>query len=90
MRAHLVIQGIVQGVGYRYSTYRKALQLGLTGWVRNREDGSVEAVFEGPPERVEEMIKWCYIGPRGARVDKIDVEKEDSADNIYTRFEIRY
>jgi len=90
VRAHLVIYGIVQGVGYRYSTYRKAVELGLTGWVRNREDGSVEAVFEGPTEKVEEMIKWCYVGPRGARVDKIDIKMEDDFNNLYNKFEIRF
>ncbi|MCX8063960.1 MAG: acylphosphatase [Candidatus Hydrogenedentes bacterium] len=90
MRAHLIIYGIVQGVGYRYSTYRRALQLGLKGWVRNREDGSVEAVFEGQPEKVEEMIRWCYTGPRGARVTKIDVKKEEDVDNIFVNFEIRF
>lgn len=90
MRAHLRIYGIVQGVGYRYSTFRKAVQLGLTGWVRNREDGSVEAVFEGPPEKVEEMIQWCYVGPRGAKVSKIDIVREESTDKSYDKFEIRF
>jgi len=88
-RVHIVIYGIVQGVGYRYSTYRKALQLGITGWVRNKSDGSVEAVFEGAREKLEEMLSWCREGPSGAYVSEIKVQWEEG-DERYNNFEIRY
>lgn len=88
-RVHIVIYGIVQGVGYRYSTYRKALQLGITGWVRNKNDGSVEAVFEGAREKLEEMLSWCREGPSGAYVSEIKVQWEEG-DERYNNFEIRY
>jgi len=88
-RVHVVIYGIVQGVGYRYSTYRKALQLGITGWVRNKSDGSVEAVFEGSHEKLEEMLSWCRKGPSGAYVSEIDVQWEEG-DERYNNFEIRH
>lgn len=87
-RLHVIICGIVQGVGYRYSTYRKALQLGLTGWVRNRDDGSVEAVFEGSREKLEEMLSWCWEGPSLARVSNIHVQWEEGVESEYKSFEI--
>ncbi len=86
-KLHIIIYGIVQGVGYRYSTYKKALQLGLTGWVRNRNDGSVEAMFEGPHEKLEEMLSWCWKGPSLAHVSDIQVKWEEG-DKEYTSFEI--
>ncbi|SRR5579883_9343 len=76
IRAHVLISGKVQGVGYRYATVDTASQLGLSGWVRNLPDGRVEAVFEGSPEIVEEMIRWCYQGPPAAMVKDIAVEYE--------------
>jgi len=88
-RLHVIVYGIVQGVGYRYSTYRKALQLGLTGWVRNKNDGSVEATFEGPHEKLEEMLSWCWKGPAFAQVSDIQVKWEEG-DTKYTSFEILY
>lgn len=75
-RAHAVIQGRVQGVFFRAETRRRALSLGLTGWVRNRADGAVEAVFEGPRERVESMLGWCERGPAGAEVDSVSADWE--------------
>ncbi len=86
-RLHVIVYGIVQGVGYRYSTYRKALQLGLTGWVRNKNDGSVEAMFEGPYEKLEEMLSWCRNGPPFAHVSDIQIQWEEG-DKKYTNFEI--
>lgn len=88
-RLHIVVYGIVQGVGYRYSTYRKALQLGITGWVRNKSDGSVEALLEGPREKLEEMLAWCRKGPSGAFVSDVKVQWEEG-DIMYNSFEIRY
>jgi acylphosphatase len=69
---HVVIRGRVQGVGYRAWTEYTALERGLAGWVRNRRDGSVEAVFSGPSEAVAEMVDACRRGPPGARIDAVD------------------
>ncbi|HTN48482.1 MAG TPA: acylphosphatase [Burkholderiaceae bacterium] len=65
---HLVIQGRVQGVGFRHAMCKQATLLGLEGWVRNRGDGSVEAVVVGPAEHVDLLHAWCWRGPPGARV----------------------
>jgi acylphosphatase len=66
----------VQGVGFRQHTALRARSLGLTGWVANLPDGSVDAAFEGQPERVESMVGWCRRGPAGASVDDVDVWDE--------------
>ena len=73
------IAGRVQGVGYRYWTERVAGELGLSGWVRNRRDGTVEAVFSGAPDDVAEMIERCRAGPPSAQVTSVDVA-EDAAE----------
>ncbi len=75
-RAHLLIAGRVQGVGFRYSTAMKADSLGLHGWVRNLPDARVEVVVEGPQAALESLIAWCRRGPRYARVSKVDVSWE--------------
>ncbi len=72
---HVVIRGRVQGVGYRAWAEYTALDHGLAGWVRNRRDGGVEAVFAGPTAAVDAMIDACRRGPPGARVDVIDEEE---------------
>ena len=72
-QVHLIITGRVQGVWYRGWTVKTASALGLQGWVRNRRDGTVEAMFSGPTAAVEEMIQACRKGPPAARVDEIDV-----------------
>lgn len=77
IRAHVLIVGRVQGVGYRYATVDTASQLGLTGWVRNLPDGRVEAVFEGAREIVEDMVRWCHAGPPAAVVQDVAVEYEE-------------
>jgi len=69
---HVVVHGRVQGIGYRAWTEYTALERGLQGWVRNRHDGAVEALFVGPPDAVAAMITACHQGPRGSRVDGID------------------
>ncbi|MFL6796959.1 MAG: acylphosphatase [Xanthobacteraceae bacterium] len=69
---HVTIRGRVQGVGYRAWTQYKALRQGVAGWVRNRRDGSVEAVFAGSAEEVARMIAACHRGPRGALVETVD------------------
>lgn len=66
--------GIVQGVFYRYSTKRKADELGLAGTVRNLPDGSVEVVCEGDEKQIERLIEWCRQGPKDAFVEKVDVQ----------------
>lgn len=81
---HVVIRGRVQGVGYRAWAEVTALERGLQGWVRNRRDGAVEAVFGGPEDEVAAMIAQCRRGPPGARVDAID-QREATADEIALR-----
>jgi len=75
-RAHLFIEGMVQGVFYRAFTRDIAHTLGLKGWVRNLYDGRVEAVFEGDKKTIEKAIEECYIGPPGAGVTHIDFKWE--------------
>jgi len=77
---HVVVRGRVQGVGYRAWVEYTALGRDLEGWVRNRRDGSVEAVFVGAPEVVAEMVEACRRGPPGARVDALDARDGSSAD----------
>jgi acylphosphatase len=68
----VVVHGLVQGVFFRDSVRRRAEREAVTGWVRNRPDGSVEAAFEGAPEAVERVVAFCREGPRGARVDALE------------------
>lgn len=70
-RVHLFIEGRVQGVGYRAWTEQQALELGLSGWVRNRHDGRVEALFSGEREVIDVMLAQCKLGPRAAQVRHI-------------------
>jgi acylphosphatase len=79
-RAEVVVRGSVQGVFFRAETRDRARSLGLAGWVRNAADGSVEGVFEGEDERVESMVEWCRRGPRGARVDDVNVTWSEAQD----------
>jgi len=74
VRAHVFATGRVQGVYYRANTRETANELGLDGWVRNLDDGRVEAVFEGPRESVEAAVEWCHDGSPAARVEAVDVE----------------
>lgn len=87
-RVHVSITGRVQGVGFRASTERQALLLGLTGWVRNTPGGAVEAEFEGPRADVERMLKWCEDGPALARVSHVAATWADEQAG-YARFEVR-
>ncbi len=75
-RAHVFVSGRVQGVSFRDATRSQAEQLGLNGWVRNTQDGQVEAVFEGEPDTVRQMIDWCESGPSSANVEDVSVENE--------------
>jgi acylphosphatase len=75
-RVRVRIRGRVQGVFFRAEARARAESLGLSGWVRNAEDGSVEAAFEGEDERVDSMVDWSRRGPSGARVDEVEVAGE--------------
>jgi acylphosphatase len=76
IRRRVVVHGFVQGVFFRDTLRRMASRSGVAGWVRNNRDGTVEAVFEGEPEDVERLVDFCRAGPRGARVDSVDVYEE--------------
>jgi acylphosphatase len=86
--AHVVVHGEVQGVFFRDSTRREAEARGLAGWVRNRDDGAVEAVFEGARDDVDAMVKWCREGPSRADVVDMQVSLREEADGL-TGFEVR-
>jgi acylphosphatase len=73
----VIIHGQVQGVFFREETRRRATALGVAGWVRNLPDGTVEAAFEGEPDAVEAMLAFSAEGPRGANVDRVEVEDEE-------------
>ena len=81
---HLVIKGRVQGVGFRFHTNRVAQELGIAGWVRNRRDGSVEAMVAGAPEAVEKIIEWARHGPRLAIVSSVEI---DHGEGSFSGFE---
>ncbi len=82
----VVITGLVQGVGFRYAMVAQARLLGITGWVRNRRDGSVEAVISGDAGQVEAMLDWSRNGPAGASVDNV---MSETASGDYRDFELR-
>jgi acylphosphatase len=88
-KAHLFIEGRVQGVFYRAFTRDLAARLGINGWARNLYDGRVEALFEGGRELIEQAIQECWKGPAGSSVRNIDVRWEESFAE-YKDFEIRY
>ena len=87
-RARVRVSGRVQGVFFRDSAREKAGGLGLTGWVSNLPDGSVEAVFEGPEEKVREAVNWCEEGPSHASVEDVDAEYEPARGDL-SGFEVR-
>jgi acylphosphatase len=89
VRAHVFVNGRVQGVFFRSETEYEANRRNVSGWVRNTEDGRVEAVFEGEKENVEELIDFCRRGPPGARVTKVDAQWENYTGE-FTGFRIRY
>lgn len=84
----LVVRGLVQGVSYRWSMVQAARRLGVRGWVRNRRDGSVEALAAGEAAAVEKLIRWARQGPDGARVDAVDVA-DAGTDGVPDGFEQR-
>ena len=87
-RVQVVISGRVQGVGFRMSCQRQAVELGVTGWVRNRWDGAVEALLVGAPAAVDQMLAWCHHGPPMAVVTDVAViDAPDGPDE--TGFRVR-
>jgi acylphosphatase len=82
---HLVVHGRVQGVYFRQSMQREAQNLAISGWVRNRSNGTVEAVVHGDPGAVDAMLRWAQHGPEMAQVERVDI---DPTDGDYTNFEI--
>jgi len=76
VRRRVVVSGRVQGVGFRAATRSRAEACGVSGWVRNRPDGSLEAAFEGIPEAVEAVVGFCRSGPRPARVERVEMYEE--------------
>ena len=77
IRRRLIVHGHVQGVGFRWAIARAAESRGVSGWVANRADGTVEAVLEGEPEAVESVVGSAEQGPRGARVERVQVTEEE-------------
>jgi acylphosphatase len=89
VRAHLMISGRVQGVFYRMETKSAADRIGVSGWVRNRRDGRVEAVVEGEKQQAEALIEWCGKGPPAARVNDVEVSWEPYQGE-FASFEVTY
>jgi len=87
VRRHVTVKGEVQGVNFREATRRKATEAGVSGWVTNRSDGSVEAVFEGPPEAVDQLVDFVRDGPTAASVEQADV-RDEQAEGI-SGFDVR-
>lgn len=88
-KAHVFIEGRVQGVGFRHFAKVNAEEIGVYGWVKNLPDGRVEAVFAGPLDHIREMVNRCEKGPGPSRVDNIDVTVEE-ADEEFEGFNVRY
>jgi acylphosphatase len=89
VRCHIFVSGKVQGVFFRQNTLERAKTLGLKGWVRNTQDGRVEAIFEGEKEKVEKILEWVKSGPPLARVENVEIRFEDFKGE-FDDFEIRY
>ena len=77
IRTHVIIEGLVQGVFFRSSTQEEAVKRGVFGWVRNNPDGTVEAVFEGPEDKVNDLLKWCESGPKDANITEVNYNYEE-------------
>jgi acylphosphatase len=84
---HVLISGLVQGVGFRFTCCEKAQQLGVTGWVKNRQDGRVELWAEGKAVALDQLTIWLQQGPPAARVDHVTIERADLKE--YTEFQIK-
>ena len=82
---HLVIHGRVQGVFFRDSMRSEAQYLAVSGWVRNRSDGAVEALVQGEPDAVDALVRWAHLGPERARVEQVEIEQ---GNGNYSNFEV--
>lgn len=89
IRAHIYVRGKVQGVYFRQNTQQLAVRRGVTGWVRNLDDGRVEAILEGDDVDVNEVIEWCYVGPPRAHVQDVEVKFEKYIGE-FVNFNIKY
>jgi acylphosphatase len=89
VRIHLIIEGRVQGVWFRDSTRREAVALGITGWVKNRRDGGVEVLGEGPEDGIRKFVAWCQHGPPAARVSRV-LENSQEWQGAFSSFDIVY
>ena len=89
IRMHLIIEGRVQGVWFRDSTRKQAFSLGVSGWVRNMRDGSVETIVEGPGDQVKKLAAWCHHGPPAAAVSRVK-EVMEEWQGEYSSFDIVY
>lgn len=89
IRATVKVKGIVQGVAFRHHTAQTAARHGVTGWVRNRYDGSVQACFEGEEEDVRAVVQWCQSGPPAAMVESVSVEDGDYTGE-FSGFSVRH
>jgi len=85
---HLIIEGRVQGVAFRFFTQKQAKKLNVTGYVKNLADGSVEIIAQGEPIALQSLVDWCHQGPTSARVSKVSVTAQLSTE-IFADFEIR-
>lgn len=88
-RVRVFITGRVQGVFFRQAMKAKAIQSSVSGWVRNLQDGRVEAVMEGPDENIDYMVEWCHGGPANAIVEDVEIRKEPYSASFET-FEVLY
>lgn len=89
LTVNIVVRGVVQGVFFRANAERVARELGLFGWVKNEEDGSVRIVAQGEKEKLDKLIEWCNAGPQGARVDSVGV-KEVITEEKFDEFHVEY
>jgi acylphosphatase len=89
IRLRITISGRVQGVWFRESTRRKATALGVFGWVKNRRDGTVEALVEGPEDQVKKLASWCHRGPPGAEVSRVQ-ETPEKWQGEFSSFDILF
>ena len=87
--AHVIISGRVQGVFFRAETQKAAIRLDLRGWVRNLPDGTVEALFEGPRERVDQILEWCWKGSPHSKVTDVKVTYR-ACEQGFSNFSVRY
>lgn len=80
------VTGRVQGVGFRFATARRARELGITGWVRNEQDGSVRALIQGSADQVDAMLSWLHYGPPAARVLQVEIEQDYAHERRFDHF----